>query len=55
MVEQGEYLVVRLRVADEGWLRQLALRLGGALRVLDPPETAEAVASAARRALAAYV
>ena len=39
----GERLLVRLRVADDGWLRQLALRLGGALRVLDPPDLAERV------------
>ena len=38
-----DLLLVRLRVADDGWLRQLALRLGGALRVLDPPELAERV------------
>jgi predicted DNA-binding transcriptional regulator YafY len=50
----GDLLLVRLRVADDGWLRQLALRLGGALRVLDPPELAEDVAAAARSALAAY-
>ena len=41
-------------MADDGWLRQLALRLGGALRVLDPPELAAAVTTAAREALAAY-
>ena len=50
----GDLLLVRLRVADDAWLRQLALRLGGALRVLDPPELAEDVAAAARSALAAY-
>jgi proteasome accessory factor C len=49
-----DLLLVRLRVADDAWLRQLALRLGGALRVLDPPELAEDVAAAARSALAAY-
>jgi predicted DNA-binding transcriptional regulator YafY len=51
----GDLLLVRLRVADDGWLRQLALRLGGALRVLDPPALAADVASAARRALEVYV
>ena len=51
----GELLLVRLRVADDGWLRQLALRLGGALRVLDPPDLAVRVAAAARTALEAYV
>ena len=50
----GDLLLVRLRVADHAWLRQLALRLGGALRVLDPPELADDVAAAARSALAAY-
>ena len=50
----GDRLLVRLRVADDGWLRQLALRLGGALRVLDPPELAERRTTAARSALAAY-
>ncbi len=54
VAEHGDHLVVRLRVLDDGWLRQLALRLGGALRVLDPPGLAGAVASAARSALAAY-
>ena len=48
-------LLVRLRVADDGWLRQLALRLGGDLLVLDPPELAGAVGAAAAHALAAYV
>ena len=43
-----------LSAPDDAWLRQLALRLGGALRVLDPPELAEDVAAAARSALAAY-
>ena len=51
----GELLLVRLRVADDGWLRQLALRLGGALRVVDPPDLAERVSAAARTALDAYV
>ena len=54
VVEDGDHLLVRLRVVDDGWLRQLALRLGGALRVLDPPELAAAVTTAAREALAAY-
>lgn len=51
----GGLLLARLRVADDGWLRQLALRLGGAMQVLDPPELAEDVVSAARTALEAYV
>jgi len=56
VVEVGDdLLLVRLRVADDAWLRQLALRLGGALRVLDPAALADEVASAARTALEAYV
>jgi proteasome accessory factor C len=56
VVEVGDdLLLVRLRVADDAWLRQLALRLGGALRVLDPAALADEVASAARMALEAYV
>jgi predicted DNA-binding transcriptional regulator YafY len=56
VVEVGEdLLLVRLRVADDAWLRQLALRLGGSLRVLDPAALADEVASAARMALEAYV
>ena len=51
----GDVLLVRLRVADDGWLRQLALRLGGALRVLDPPKLIEDIAGTARRALEGYV
>jgi proteasome accessory factor C len=54
VTEDGDHLLVRLRVLDDGWLRQLALRLGGALRVLDPPELAAAVTTAAREALWAY-
>jgi len=46
---------VRLRVTDDRWLRQLVLRLGGAARVLDPPQLAAAVAERAREALDAYV
>jgi proteasome accessory factor C len=47
-------LRVRLRTADPRWLRRLLLSLGGAGTVVDPPEVAEMVADAARRALAAY-
>jgi proteasome accessory factor C len=50
-----DLLLVRLRVADDAWLRQLVLRLGGALRVLDPAALADEVASSARAALEAYV
>jgi proteasome accessory factor C len=47
-------LRVRLRTADTAWLRQLVLRLGGAGRVVDPPELAKAVTDVAREALDAY-
>jgi len=47
-------LRIRLRTADPGWVRRLALRLGGHARVLDPPEVADAVAHAAGASLAAY-
>ena len=47
-------LLVRLRVGDDRWLRTLALRLGGAARVLDPPELVEGVRERAGEALAAY-
>ncbi len=48
-------LLVRLRAADDRWLRTLALRLGGAARVLDPPTLAADVQRRAREALGAYV
>lgn len=48
-------LLVRLRAADSRWLRTLVLRLGGAARVLDPPELAEQVRRSAAEALEAYV
>ncbi len=47
-------VLARLRSPDPGWLLRLALQLGGAGRIVDPPELAEAVRSAARAALAAY-
>lgn len=47
-------LTVRLRVADRRWLRRLVLRLGGAARVVEPPDLAEVVVAEARVALAAY-
>jgi proteasome accessory factor C len=51
----GDRLLVRLRASDGRWLRTLALRLGGAARVLDPPELADEVERRARAALEAYV
>lgn len=50
----GGQLQVSLRVADQRWLRHLALRLGGAVRALAPAELADAVRADARAALAAY-
>ncbi len=47
-------LRVRLRVADTRWLRRLALRLGGAARIVEPAELAESVRTDAVHALAAY-
>jgi proteasome accessory factor C len=47
-------LRVRLRVADPRWLRRLALRLGGAARIVEPVDLAEAVRADAVEALAAY-
>ena len=50
----GGVLRVQLRTADPRWLRRLLLGLGGGARVVDPPDLAEAVAAAAREALAQY-
>lgn len=50
----GDRLRVRLRTADDRWVRRLMLRLGEAGRVVDPPRLAEDVRAAAREALAAY-
>jgi proteasome accessory factor C len=47
-------LLVRLRAADDRWLRTLALRQGGAVRVLEPAGLADEVAERARTALAGY-
>ncbi|HEU4491253.1 MAG TPA: WYL domain-containing protein [Jiangellales bacterium] len=45
---------IRLRTPDPRWVRRLVLRLGGAARIADPPELAEAVRRDAREALTAY-
>ncbi|GAB2673303.1 helix-turn-helix transcriptional regulator [Thalassiella azotivora] len=50
----GDVLRVRLRTADPGWLRRLLLRLGGAARVVHPPELATRTREVALQALAAY-
>lgn len=47
-------LRVTLKVADPALVRRLVLRLGGAVRVVSPPELVDAVAHEARAALAAY-
>jgi len=47
-------LVVTLRARDEAWVSRLALGLAGSGRVVDPPEVAEAVRSAANATLAMY-
>ena len=55
VVEDGDGgLRVTLRTGDLAWLRQLVLRLGGAGRVVDPPQLAQEVQLTAREALAAY-
>jgi proteasome accessory factor C len=55
-VERGPdgSLRVTLKVADPALVRRLVLRLGGEVRVVEPPELADAVAQEARVALAAY-
>ncbi|HVB27726.1 MAG TPA: WYL domain-containing protein [Mycobacteriales bacterium] len=47
-------LLVRLRSRERGWLRRLALRLGDAARIADPPDLAEEVRAEAAAALAGY-
>ena len=55
-VERGPdgSLRVTLKVADPALVRRLVLRLGGEVRVVEPPELAAAVAQEARAALDAY-
>jgi proteasome accessory factor C len=50
----GGGLRVRLRTPDPLWARRLALRLGPAARVLEPPDLVAAVRAEASAALAAY-
>jgi proteasome accessory factor C len=45
---------VVMRYADPVWLVRLVLGLGGAARVVDPPELAAAVLQRARQALAVH-
>ena len=44
----------RLRARDDGWVRRLVLGLAGQVRVVEPPEVAADVRSAAEAALAGY-
>jgi proteasome accessory factor C len=55
-VEEGpdNSLIVKLRVADTGWLQRLILRLGGSAIVLDPADLGNQIAATAREALSAY-
>ena len=50
----GGRLRVRLRAANPRWLPRLVLRLGGAGRIVDPPELAAESARIAEEALSAY-
>ena len=52
--EPGGPTVVRLPMHSIDWAARLVLSLRGAARVLEPPALAEAVADAARAALASY-
>ena len=45
---------VTLRVSDLSWVRRMAWRMGGHLRVMSPPDLAESVTAGALAALAAY-
>lgn len=47
-------LRVTMRVGDLAWVARLMLRLGGAVRVVSPPELQDEVRKAAHRALTAY-
>jgi len=50
----GGRLRVTLRVANPRWLPRLILRLGGAGRIISPPDLADEAVTAARAALAEY-
>ncbi|OYO22094.1 WYL domain-containing protein [Enemella dayhoffiae] len=51
---RGGGVTVRLKVADPAWLRELLLRLGPEVRVVEPLSAAEGARSAAAEALARY-
>jgi len=50
----GDRLRVTLRTPDTRWIVRLVLRLGGAGRVVDPPELAAEIRASAASLLAAY-
>jgi proteasome accessory factor C len=50
----GGGLRVTMRVADPRWVSRLVLRLGGAGKIITPPELAQDAMAAAAMALAAY-
>lgn len=52
-LDDGTLRVV-LRTPDTRWIARLVLRMGGAGRIIDPPELAESVRVEATRLLAAY-
>ncbi|MEO8106537.1 MAG: WYL domain-containing protein [Actinomycetes bacterium] len=54
VVDREPEVIVELSVADLGWARQLVLRLGGALRPLDPQQLVDEVRQDAEQALARY-
>ena len=43
-----------MKVADPHWLPRLVLRLGGAGKIVDPPQLAAETMDVARAALAGY-
>ena len=51
----GGGLLVGLRTPDPRWVRRLALRLGGGIRVVEPPELAAQVRRSAQEALGRYL
>ena len=53
--ESADALVVDVRAAETGWLRQLALRSGGSVQVLAPAEIAAGIAAEAAAALRRYL
>jgi proteasome accessory factor C len=54
VAEDGERLVLSLRVADPGWVRALVLGSAGQIEVLSPGWLAEGLRAEAARALASY-